>query len=166
MEGLNCVYFSLGSNLGDRLHHLKSALAFITQEIGPIKKASSIYETPPFGFESNDAFYNQCVVVETEHTPHDVLSITQRIETLLGRTAKSSAGNYTSRTIDIDLLYFGNELINDERLTIPHSQLRFRKFVLIPLNEIAPDHIDPTTYLTVRQLLQNCTDRSEIVKIH
>lgn len=166
MEKLTIVYFSLGSNLGDRASHLSAARAQIEKQIGSIQKKSGVYETPPFGFESEDTFYNQCISVETMLLPLEVLAKTQSIEKQLGRTQKTTSKGYSSRIIDIDILYFGSEIFTNSELIIPHSQLRFRKFVLAPLVEIAPNFIDPTTHVTVSQLHFNCPDDSEIVKIH
>lgn len=165
MEELNTVYLSLGSNLGDRRHYLGAAIELLSQNVGSVINKSSIYETPPFGFDAETTFYNQCIKLATDLSPIEVFKATQDIEIQLGRTTKSNTGTYSSRIIDIDLLYFNDEIIATEQLTIPHSQLKFRKFVLQPLEEIEPMFVDPNTHLTVSQLNFNCIDRSEIIKI-
>jgi len=133
------VVLSLGSNLGDRGQHLSSAIELINSEVGCVVKKSSVYETASWGFDSND-FLNQVIVVNTSAKPIKLLDIIQQIEKKLGRTNKSKIINgipqYHDRTIDIDILLYGNEKIKSERLTIPHPRMTERDFVMTPLREL------------------------------
>lgn len=116
---------------------------------------SSIYVTEPWGFES-ELFWNQAIIIETELSPLEVLGQTQAIETEMGRVRKSK--HYEARTIDIDLLFYDDLELNTPGLTIPHPKMGERKFVLVPLNEIAPDKRHPVTKLSIREMLRICTD--------
>lgn len=156
------VYLSLGSSLGNREHYLKNALFFINLELGEIVKQSAFYQTEPWGFSDRNLFLNQVILINTFLTPLELLTEINKIETKLERTRNSD--NYEARTIDIDILYYENEFFNSEKLQIPHKHLHNRKFVLQPLNEIAPDFIHPTLKKTTNQLLLNCIDNLEVVK--
>ena len=160
MEGLNSVYLSLGSNLGDRLNNLQLACHQLSEKVGEIIKISSVYQTPPFGFHAENDFLNTCLLIETEYDPLDLLQLLNSIETDLGRD-RGDRG-YTSRTIDLDIIFFNDLVFESEKLTIPHSRFRERKFVLLPLNDLEPDKLDPETHLTVKQLLECCNDISNI----
>lgn len=157
---MNQLILSLGSNIHSRSSNLKEACKMISTEIGSIVKYSSVYNSPPLGFESETTFLNCCILVETILNPADILSKTQAIEISLGRTVKSIEKNYSSRTIDIDLIFYNDEVIQWPELTIPHQLFRERNFVLKPLNDLVKDFIDPISYLTVEQLLSNCKDKS------
>lgn len=140
------VYFSLGSNLGDREQTIEQALSLMEKEIGPLIKRSSFYFSAPWGFESPNTFCNLCACYATDYSPHQVLRITQSIERRLGRVHKSTSSSaqtphYTDRPIDIDLLlYYTDEeteiRCNTPHLTLPHPLMREREFVMIPLREI------------------------------
>ena len=133
------VVLSLGSNLGDRGQYLLNAIELINSEIGCVVKKSSVYETSSWGFDSND-FLNQVIVVNTSVKPLKLLGIIQEIERKLGRINKSKIINglpqYFDRTIDIDILIYGNEKIESEKLIIPHPKMKERDFVMIPLKEL------------------------------
>lgn len=158
---ITTIYLSLGSNLGDRFNYLNSAIDQIKKTIGSVISSSSMFETPPLGFEADTSFINCVVSIETIHSPKKVLQLTQKIEQELGRRQKTLVA-YQSRVIDIDIILFGNYCINTPELFLPHKEYINRRFVLVPLAEIAPKLIDPTTHLTVKQLLLNCLDNSEI----
>lgn len=130
------VFFSLGSNLGDRKDNIKRAVEKINSEIGTVTRQSSLYETEPWGFESTHGFINAAVCCDTILSPHQILDITQNIERTLGRKQKSVDGCYHDRTIDIDILTYDNINIHDATLTIPHPLMHERDFVMRPLNEI------------------------------
>lgn len=137
------VYLGLGTNLGDMESNLRNALLEIEKRIGSIGSQSAFYLTEPWGFESSNKFLNMVVEINTDLTPFELLSATQAIEKDLGRQSKSLNGMYSDRLIDIDILFYGQEVIRDEVLTIPHPLLHKRDFVLIPLKEIASEWIHP-----------------------
>lgn len=147
------AYLSLGSNLGDRLRLIQEAVAALTVEAGPVTALSSLYETEPWGFSSPHRFLNVALALETTLSPETLLAVTQRIERDLGRTHKSVDGRYADRTIDIDLLFVGDAVLDTSALTLPHPRLHLRRFVLEPLCEIAPDLCHPLLRKSVSQLL-------------
>lgn len=160
---MNEVYLELGGNEGDRLFNLQRAVNEISENIGTIDKQSSVYETPPWGFESEQWFYNQIVCVKTSCEALVVLEELLKIEKKLGRIRGNQ--QYCSRTIDIDILFFNVAVFNLPDLIVPHPRLHLRKFVLVPMCEIAPDFIHPVIGKTMTTLLQQCTDLSLIKKI-
>ncbi len=147
------AYLSLGSNLGDRLRLIQEAVAALTVEAGPVTALSSLYETEPWGFSSPHRFLNVALALETTLSPETLLAVTQHIERDLGRTHKSVDGRYADRTIDIDLLFVGDAVLDTPALTLPHPRLHLRRFVLEPLCEIAPDLCHPLLRKSVSQLL-------------
>jgi len=160
---MNSVIFSLGSNQGNKSNYLEKALEEIHLRIGKISKKSFIYETEPVGFESNDSFLNACIEVKTILNPNEILAITQQIEIENGRSVKTLSG-YTSRTLDIDIIFFNSLVLESETIQIPHPRYSERLFVLIPLCDIAPEWKDPTNTLTIKQLKDVCSDTSEMPK--
>lgn len=139
------VYLGLGTNLGQKEKNLRTAVEKINEEIGEVTSLSSFYETAPWGFESDNSFLNAAVCIQTNHTPMEVLSLTQHIERELGRTIKSADGLYHDRIIDIDILLYDDSIINTPLLKIPHPLMTKRSFVMDPLKEIAPNLIHPVT---------------------
>lgn len=134
------AYLGLGSNLGtDKVANLHQAVALINEQAGHILACSSFIESEPWGFQSTNTFVNVVVAIDTPHTPHELLRITQAIERSMGRTHKTVGTNYTDRIIDIDILLYGEEVIDDDVLTIPHPLIMQREFVYLPLFEIAPE---------------------------
>jgi 2-amino-4-hydroxy-6-hydroxymethyldihydropteridine diphosphokinase len=136
------VFIALGSNIEPRKDFIEKAIAAI-QTFSELIKTSSIIETEPFGFESETNFLNAVIEIQTNLTPRALLLKVQEIEKKLGRIAKSQNKNYSSRTIDLDILYFGKQILVSPELTIPHPEIFNRDFVLIPLQEIAGDFVDP-----------------------
>lgn len=130
------VYLSLGSNLGDRKYEIKRAVELIGERIGTVERVSSLYETEPWGFSSDNMFVNAAVCVSTQLTPRALLEATQAIERDMGRTAKSVNGQYHDRTIDIDILLYDNIKVDELDLKIPHPLMNERDFVMKPLKEI------------------------------
>lgn len=160
---MNKLFFEIGGNQGNKISNISLAKEAITNNIGIIVNESGIYESPPWGFESNDSFYNQTLLVETKLPIEKVLERLLEIEKLLGRVR--SASRYSSRTMDIDILFYDKVIMNTDLLSIPHPRMHLRKFVLIPLCEIAPDFIHPVFNKDIKQLLNECKDDSECLKI-
>lgn len=134
------IYLSLGSNLGDRHTLLLSAIEALIERVGRLVASSSFIETEPWGFQSSHRFLNAVVLMQTELSPRQLLTVTQDIEKRLGRTAKSDGGVYHDRPIDIDILLYGDLHINQPDLIIPHPRMYQRDFVMRPLNEIRGTH--------------------------
>ena len=132
------AYLGIGTNLGDRVANLRCAVEQINEQAGHVLACSSFIETEPWGFASDNAFLNAVVEIDTPHTPHELLRITQAIEREMGRTHKSVGGVYSDRIIDIDILLYEDLVINEPNLTIPHPLMWKRSFVYEPLLEIAP----------------------------
>lgn len=145
----------IGSNSGDRLSQLKMAGELIGKEIGSTFVKSTIYETAPWGKTDQPHFLNQLIKTETRLSPDELLVKIQYIEQILGRTRVEKWGE---RSIDIDIIYFGDKIINTSALVIPHPHLTKRKFVLIPLSEVGPEFIHPVLRKSNAQLLKECTD--------
>ena len=156
----NQLVLSLGSNINSRSLYINKACNEILSEIGEIINFSRVYSTPPIGFKSKDDFLNCCLIINTKLNKNVILLKIKEIEKKLGRTKKSVKKKYISRVIDIDIIFFNKEQFKSSKLIIPHSSFRDRKFVLIPLNEMVPNYIDPISHLTVKQLLENCRDNS------
>lgn len=135
------VYFSLGSNLGDRSLVIRQAIALMAERVGAVCRQSSLMETKPWGFESDHLFLNACVCCTTTLLPREVLEVTRRIEQELGRTHKSVDGIYHDRVIDIDLLLYDDWQVDEPDLKIPHPLMHQRDFVMQPLREIYPEPI-------------------------
>ena len=143
------VYLGLGSNLGDRETHILKAVALIAERVGCVVRQSSLVETEPWGFESDNRFLNAVILCETTLAPRDVLLATQQIERDMGRKKKSVNGKsvngksvnpvYSDRPIDIDILLYDRITIDDPDLQIPHPLMRERDFVMIPLREICEE---------------------------
>lgn len=130
------LYLSLGSNIGDRHALIQQALQMLDERVGSVYRVSSFIETEPWGFESEHKFLNAACLVHTMMSPQDCLEETKRIEQLLGRTQKSTDGQYHDRPIDIDLLMYDDEHITQDDLVLPHPHMHERDFVMIPLREI------------------------------
>ena len=162
---MNIVYLSIGSNLGDRLENINQSLKKIEETFGEIKAKSKIYENPPVGFESDDIFFNLCVKISTVFSLDEVLMFTQEIERQIGRKSKSSKEGYSSRLIDIDIIFFNSLIEDNELITIPHKLFRERMFVLLPLSELAPNYIDPITKFSVLELKNQCKDLSLLTEV-
>lgn len=149
------VFLAFGSNLGNRKENLSRALELLKHEgLKPVSVSQPVI-TAPEGFESSNQFLNSAAIFTTESSPFEVLEITQRIERTLGRMQKSHDGIYHDRTMDIDILFYDNEIINTPELTIPHPKIAERLFVLRPLCEIAPLFRHPVTGKTIRELLDS-----------
>ena len=147
------VYFGLGTNLGDKEHNLRLAVRKIEERVGKVVSLSAFYATAPWGFSSEHTFLNVAACVETLLPPLSVLHLTQEIEREIGRTHKSVGGVYSDRVIDIDLLLYGDRVLDTPELKLPHPLMHERRFVMEPLAEIAPDLVHPILKKKMRELL-------------
>jgi len=162
MQLLRNTYLSLGSNRGNKLENLQKAINLIAESVGQVTKISSIYKTSSWGFDSDD-FLNCCIITSTALNPEDLLSEIHEIEIKLGRHRNSEEG-YQARTIDIDILLFDNEIIFSKELMVPHKEMLKRKFVMIPLAEIAPNTIHPIEKIRLSICASQCLDETSIEK--
>ncbi|MBO6829654.1 2-amino-4-hydroxy-6-hydroxymethyldihydropteridine diphosphokinase [Allomuricauda sp.] len=156
------VYLSLGSNLGNRHANLQKAIFRIRQKAGSILDISSVYENPAVGFDG-EPFLNIVISVLTPLPPKELLDTILQIERDFGRI-RNEGGGYRSRTLDIDIIYYGSEVINHDDLVVPHPHMQHRNFVLKPLADIAPQFYHPVLSKDTRNLLQECSDRSQFTK--
>ncbi|WP_025142926.1 2-amino-4-hydroxy-6-hydroxymethyldihydropteridine diphosphokinase [Pedobacter jeongneungensis] len=164
-KALECstAYLLLGGNLGDREGNLKSAVELLNEKIGKVVAVSSLYETAAWGKTDQPAFLNQAVVLQTNLSALEVLDHALSIEQELGRVRKDKWGE---RLIDIDLILFGNEIINiPDKLQVPHPHMQHRKFVMEPLAEIAPDVLHPILGETILAISRSIEDPLEVKKI-
>ena len=135
-EHQHLVYLSLGTNLGHREENIQSALQQLSLRVGTLERVSSVIETKPWGFQSENKFLNACCRIRTALSPMQLLQATQEIERSIGRTEKSKNGVYHDRLIDIDILYYDHLKLDTPELTIPHPHIKERDFVMVPLKEI------------------------------
>ena len=161
---MNTVYLLLGSNLGNSKDLFQQAINMLELSVGIISSSSSLYESPPWGFQHENNFINQALQVSTELSPLKTLDACLSIEQQLGRM-RANTVKYEARTIDIDILLFNTELVNYTNLIIPHIHLQNRRFALLPLAEIAPKQIHPKFDKTISQLLYSCIDNSDVRKL-
>lgn len=186
------TYILAGGNLGPVRENLRRAEAMIGERVGEVRRASALYRSPAWGFESPDPFYNVALAVETTLKPAAVMQALLDIERQLGRdrgeamptptdtfdgvgtrpvASETPAPHapapktYASRPIDLDILFYGNLTLSTPFLTLPHPRLPLRRFALVPLSEIAPNLIHPTLNQTISQLLAACPDKSEVVLV-
>ncbi|WP_394975430.1 2-amino-4-hydroxy-6-hydroxymethyldihydropteridine diphosphokinase [uncultured Croceitalea sp.] len=162
MDNLNHAYLSIGSNMGNRYLNLQKALLALDKNVGPILKTSSVYENAAVGFDGGD-FLNACILLETKLSPSELLLELKKIELQFGRK-KNTIEGYTSRNIDLDILYFNDLVINGAGLAIPHPRMKNRNFVLKPLADIAPQFYHPIFKKDTRNLLQECKDKNKLIK--
>jgi 2-amino-4-hydroxy-6-hydroxymethyldihydropteridine diphosphokinase len=153
------IVLGLGSNLGDREKNLLLAIKKINEQAGTVSTVSSLYETEPWGKNDQPEFLNQVIVLESLLYPLPLLQKLQLIELDLGRKKTTEWG---ARTLDIDILFYGNEIIADKHITVPHPSIADRKFVLEPLCEILPAFIHPLLQKSSLQLLKECKDELQV----
>lgn len=158
---MNDVYLLTGGNMGNRFTNLQDAHEKIERQAGVTIKKSAIYETAAWGLTAQNPFLNQVLLISTALNAKELLSTLLNIEQQLGRKRMEKMG---PRTIDIDILFYNHEIVSSPHLTIPHPQIANRRFVLIPLNEIAPDFVHPVLQKTLVELLHDCTDQLEVSK--
>ena len=159
MKLQNQAILSLGSNQGNRLENIEQCIQLIQLEIGTVFKVSKLYESPSWGFES-DAFYNCAIAIHTHKSPMKLLAGILKIEKKLGRIRKEQLG-YQSRTIDIDIVSYENEIVQSETLAIPHPLMHERLFVLLPMNDLQLDFVHPIFEKTIAALIEECEDKSD-----
>jgi len=157
------TYLSLGSNQGNKLENLQQAINYISEEIGAVKRVASVYETASWGYDGED-FYNTCIQVSTYLQPEVLMQSLLEIEKRMGRF-RNDAKTYADRIIDLDILLFDDEIIFSENITIPHPRMLDRKFVMVPLVEIAKNSIHPVEKKQLHVCLANCNDDLEIKRI-
>ena len=162
MEKFAKLFLHTGSNLGNRAENLKIATNYISEEIGSLVKASAVYETKPWGIENQPDFLNQALEIATHYDPFEVLDRILNIEKKMGRKREIKWGE---RLIDIDILFYGDEIIQAPRLNIPHPYLHHRNFVLIPLLEIAPQFRHPVLQASIQELYSTSQDPLEVEAI-
>lgn len=163
MKSQNQVVLSIGSNVGNRLEAIQSAINVIHNEIATVVKVSKLYETPAWGFEST-TFYNVAVLIHTTKSAQKVLTQIHKVEKQLGRIRSNEKG-YQARTIDIDIVSFNEEIISTGNLQIPHLQMQNRKFVLLPMHDLNLNWMHPNFKKSITELLLNCEDESECIVI-
>ena len=146
------ITLGFGSNLGDRKNIILQAYELLEEKLGKKLQESTMIETKAWGFESENLFLNSVAVFETEKTPRESLVICNEIEALLGRRRNPNATTYENRPIDIDILFYENEIIDEIDLKIPHPLISQRDFVLIPLKELMPDFIHPVLQKAIKEL--------------
>jgi 2-amino-4-hydroxy-6-hydroxymethyldihydropteridine diphosphokinase len=152
---MNTAILLIGGNLGDRIGHLQQATQLITRNAGEIVKASALYETAPWGNVEQPDYLNQALQIHTSLDALPLMYTLLETERQIGRVRQHKWG---ARVIDIDMIFFNEEVISLPDLKIPHPQLQNRRFVLVPLNEIIPDHIHPVLHQSVKELLAHCPD--------
>ena len=158
---MNNAYLLIGGNLGDRLANLNNAIQKIELHCGKIISSSAIYETAAWGFTEQPPFFNQALQVETALSATELMQQLLSIELSLGRERLLPLG---PRSIDLDIIYFNNEIIQNDIVSIPHPRMEQRNFVLIPLNEIAPTFLHPVLHIPTSTLLKQCKDESHVYK--
>lgn len=164
MERFNQVILSIGSNQGDRLKHLQDCVDRLKIVFEETKAISFVYETPAWGFES-EPFYNAAVWIETKDSPLRVLQLTQQIEAQMGKIQQLVTDVYQARLIDIDIVWFDDQIIDLPNLKIPHPHFHNRNFVLFPIAEFGLDWIHPVLNKNISDLIDDCLDTSECKKV-
>lgn len=157
------VFILLGSNLGNRQLLVNQACKMIEERCGKIVAKSRLYESEPWGFKSEHWFLNQVVEINTSLTPDELMDTLLAIEKELGRDRSTPHEGYVSRPMDLDILYWNDDLIADnQHVIVPHPRLHLRRFTMLPLCDVAPDYVHPILKKTNRQLLDECEDYGKI----
>lgn len=157
------IYLLLGSNQGDRAANLAEAERRIVREAGSVVTRSSVYRTAAWGVEDQPEFYNQVLEIRSPHSPEQLLDILLGIERSMGRRRLKKWG---PRIIDIDILFYGDEIVGKPALTLPHPGIPTRRFTLVPLAEIAPQFIHPVLKKTIAMLLEKCADSLAVTRVN
>ena len=162
---METCYVLFGSNMGDKEQIFEEACLLINNRCGMVVKVSGSYESEPWGFKADEWFLNRLIVVETGLEPEVLMEKLLGIESELGRVRHPEIHGYTSRMIDLDILYYGNRVVNTASLMVPHPRLQFRRFAIMPLCEVAPDFVHPILNLTQLELLLHCPDQTVVRKV-
>jgi 2-amino-4-hydroxy-6-hydroxymethyldihydropteridine diphosphokinase len=161
--GEHQLFLSLGGNLGNKSEIFDFTIRYIEEQIGQKMRISSIYKSASWGFHSRYLFWNQVIEVETRLSPGEILREIRIIEDRFGR--KRKPGEYLSRKMDIDILFYDDLVLNSEELIIPHPLIAERKFILEPLSEIAPEYFHPVLKEKIIQIRLNCLDSAKVSRI-
>lgn len=161
---METCHILFGSNMGDKNEIFAQACLFINNRCGRVVSVSSAYESEPWGFEAEEWFLNRLITVETELEPEEMMQQLLGIEGELGRVRHPETDGYTSRTADLDILYYGCRIVVTDSLVVPHPRLHQRRFALLPLCEMVPQFVHPAFKLTQTELLERCPDTSEVRK--
>lgn len=156
------VYILLGSNLGNRQGLVNQACRMIGERCGKVAAKSCLYESEPWGFKSEHWFLNMVLEINTPLPPDELMKTLLTIEKELGRDRVTPHEGYVSRPMDLDILYYGNKVIDTQMVVVPHPRLHQRRFTLLPLCDVAPGFVHPTMNLTNRQLLEMCDDTCKV----
>lgn len=160
----NLVYLLLGGNQGNIRKIFSQTIDMLNASIGPVQEISPLYKTEPWGFQSKNSFLNQVVAIKTVFSPEKLLNKVQVIEEKFGRARQDISNGYQSRPLDIDILFYNDEIINREDLVVPHPKLHLRKFTLAPLNDIAPDLNHPVLNKSISELFRRCDDKLSVIR--
>lgn len=161
-NAMHLAYIGFGSNIGDRLGHIRNAIRALSKTEGiTLQKTSSIYKTDPVGHEAQAEFLNGVAAIQTDLPPLSLLHALKDIETAIGRQHRIRWG---PREIDLDILIYGGMCFQTEKLVIPHPEMHLRRFVLVPLAEIAPDFVHPVLKETIQTLLERLADDKSVLK--
>lgn len=162
MQYMNKVFLLIGGNMGHRLQNLHQAVSLLAAACGPVIQQSAVYETAAWGKTDQAAFLNQALLLTTSLSAGDLITTILSVEEKMGRRRLERFG---PRLIDIDMLFYNDDIIDAPNLTIPHPEMQNRRFVLVPLNEIAPSFVHPVFHKTVAELLKECPDELEVKKL-
>jgi len=162
MQYMNKVFLLIGGNMGDRLQNLHQAIALVAAACGPVLQQSAVYETAAWGKTDQAAFLNQALLLTTSLTPQQLITTLLSVEEQMGRRRMERNG---PRVIDIDIIFYNDVVLHEPNLTIPHPQLQHRRFVLVPLQEIAPAFVHPVLRKTIDELLEECKDDLAVNKL-
>lgn len=158
---MSIAYLLTGSNQGDRQGYLQQAVSYLNKLAGKVTKCSPVYESPAWGFEHPSPFLNQALELQTDLSPIELLHEILTIENKCGRL-RQDLDRYEARTLDIDILFFDNLVLDSKELVVPHPRLHLRRFGLLPLSIIAGDLVHPVHGKTIIALLSTCNDKSEV----
>jgi len=156
---MNKAYILMGGNVGDTKKKLQQAIEFLNKECGSIVQKSSVYQTAPWGQAAQQDFLNQAIIMHTPLNAKELMQKILQIEETMGRLRLEK---YGPRVIDIDILFFNEAIIREAQLTIPHAEIQFRRFALVPLAELVPDMLHPILKKTISELLVNCPDHLQV----
>lgn len=163
VQYMNKVYLLIGGNMGNRVEQLQQATDLIQQKVGQVQKSSALYETAAWGKEDQPAFLNQALLVNTGMEPLPLLQTLLGIELEMGRERIEKNG---PRTIDIDIIFYNDAIINEPGLIVPHPAMSLRRFVLTPLAELSPGLQHPVLHQSMQELLDDCTDPLPVTRFN